>query len=176
MEGDAKGQVGGMEMSEKERRRLADESRVWRCHGCGGRTNEDILKEEGGEANEGSQTRTMIPEELKFGFKDQMAKHEDKGKGKGIVLGDGSNASTDHDMASTQGPSESLPMNPTTTTVAQTSGSPESLTAQLPQAQPSPAPQPAAPPTNGSSPWLDKAITGVAAALAVMVIKKVVLS
>jgi len=41
------GQVGGLEASKEVRQRLARESRLWRCDGCGnqGRTNEEVMKE-----------------------------------------------------------------------------------------------------------------------------------
>ena len=39
------GQVGGMEAKAEVRERLARESKGWRCDGCGGRTNNDIMRE-----------------------------------------------------------------------------------------------------------------------------------
>jgi hypothetical protein len=39
------GQVGGMEAKTEVRERLARESKGWRCDGCGGRTNSDIMRE-----------------------------------------------------------------------------------------------------------------------------------
>ena len=39
------GQVGGLEASADVRKRLARESRKWRCEGCGRRTNEDVMGE-----------------------------------------------------------------------------------------------------------------------------------
>jgi ubiquitin-conjugating enzyme E2 J1 len=39
------GQVGGMEAKAEVRERLARESKGWRCDGCGGRTNSDIMQE-----------------------------------------------------------------------------------------------------------------------------------
>lgn len=176
MEGDAKGQVGGMEMSEGERRRLANESRGWRCQGCGGRTNENILKEEGREAGEGNEIQAVVPEELKFGFKDEMGKDGESGKGREDVMEEASNASTRHESASAPAVRESQPEAPITTTTTPVSGSRGNPAVQLPQVQPLP-PTPVTPsPSTGSPAWLDKAITGVAAALAVMVIKKVALS
>ena len=71
MEGGAKGQVGGMEMGEAERRRLAEESRAWKCLGCGGRTNNEILRSQQ-EEGATSSAAEIIPDELKFGYKDEM--------------------------------------------------------------------------------------------------------
>lgn len=86
METDPKGQLGGLDTSEAVRRRLAGESRAWRCAGCGGRTNEDIIKEceeaakaaeaeeaEGGGGSSKSKD-VEVPTELKLGFRDEMEK------------------------------------------------------------------------------------------------------
>lgn len=170
MEGDAKGQVGGMEMPEKERRRLAGESRTWRCQGCGGRSNQDILKEEGGEGGEGKGSEHVVPEELKFGFRDQMAAAESKdvvrGKGKEAI----SASTTDPVPASASAASPSPPTMSSTEAIHPTrtvpTASPSHLTPPLPttthQMQ-----------SDGVPAWVDKAITALVAALAVMVIKKI---
>ena len=39
------GQVGGMEAKAEVRERLARESKSWRCEGCGGRTNNETMRE-----------------------------------------------------------------------------------------------------------------------------------
>lgn len=78
MSGEAKGQVGGLDMSEDGRKRLARESRGWRCAGgCGGRTNQEVLREceeewkamegEGGERKEDA-----VPEELRLEYRDDL--------------------------------------------------------------------------------------------------------
>ena len=173
MEGDAKGQVGGMEMPEKERRRLAGESKSWRCQGCGGRSNEDILREEGGEAGEGKDNEHVVPEELKFGFRDQMAAAEsssDVAKDKGMQVV--STPAPDHSPASASAaspppPTASPPMaiHPTrTVAVPSASHSPPPLPTAIRQSQ-----------SDGVPAWVDKAITGLVAALAVMIIKKILL-
>ena len=168
MEGDAKGQVGGMEMPRTERERLADESRWWKCAGCGGRSNEDILKEEGGEGEEGKPEQ-MIPEELKFGFRDQMEgkKEEkiDKGKAKEVVSSPVPESGSVVPSTPQRGrrgqiapaTSQSFPA--------------ASVTAQTPQPAPTTIPLRTRP--DGVPAWVDKAITGVVAALAVMLIKKI---
>lgn len=81
METDPKGQLGGLDTSEAVRKRLAGESRAWRCTGCGGRTNEEIIKEceeaaKAAEAEEGgSKSKDVeVPTELKLGFRDEMEK------------------------------------------------------------------------------------------------------
>ena len=167
MEGDAKGQVGGMEMPESERRRLAEESRAWRCLSCGGRSNETILVEEGGETV-GEERRIVeaIPEELKFGFKDEMGGSEGKGKGKESTQDQPSSVIAEAAPGSTSSEMPTAPRTPVPATPA----------AQILRPQPTPTRPAARPQLNGSPAWLDKTITGVAAALAVMVIKKVAFS
>ena len=170
MEGDAKGQVGGMEMPEKERRRLAGESRTWRCQGCGGRSNQDILKEEGGEGGEGKASEHVVPEELKFGFRDQMAAAESKdvarGKGKEAISASATNpvpasASAASPSPPTMSPTEAI--HPTRTVPT---ASPSHVAPPLPTATRQMQ-------SDGVPAWVDKAITGLVAALAVMVIKKI---
>ncbi|ERF68677.1 hypothetical protein EPUS_05738 [Endocarpon pusillum Z07020] len=78
------GQVGGMEASENFRNVLAKSSRQWRCDGCGGKTNEeimrdwwDICREKG--INVGEEVGLEeLPEGLRLGFKDQIGKDEKK--------------------------------------------------------------------------------------------------
>ena len=171
MEGDAKGQVGGMEMPEKERRRLAGESKTWRCQGCGGRSNQDILKEEGGEGGEGQGSEHVVPEELKFGFRDQMAAAEKKVVASGKGMEAISASATDPVSASASAASPSPP-------TASSSTEAIHLTRTVPTASPShlAPPLPIAPrqmQSDGVPAWVDKAITGLVAALAVMVIKKI---
>ncbi|POS81036.1 ubiquitin-conjugating enzyme E2 6 [Diaporthe helianthi] len=83
METDAKGQLGGLDTTDAVRTRLAAESKGWRCAACGGRTNEDIMREcEGAaraaaeaEAGEGrAAAEVVVPPELSMGFKDEMEK------------------------------------------------------------------------------------------------------
>lgn len=73
METDAKGQLGGIECNDDQRRRLAKESHAWKCSTCL-KSNADILKECVEAAKEhGSQVETEVPKELKMGFKDEMS-------------------------------------------------------------------------------------------------------
>jgi len=175
MEGDAKGQVGGMEMPEKERKRLAGESRSWRCQGCGRRTNEDILREEGGEASEGKQSEPVIPEGLRFGFKDDM--------GKAAAQEASEDKSQQTQPIATPAPAVTSSVTPSTTsqnTPASSSSTSPQPTRTIIAPSTAAVPQPVAAPTrqvqsDGVPAWVDKAITGLAAALAVMVIKKILL-
>jgi ubiquitin-conjugating enzyme E2 J1 len=91
METDVKGQLGGLEASEAVRRRLAAESRGWRCGVCcGGKSNGEILGEceervrelgggEGGAVGE----EVKVPEELKMGWRDEMEGRKKEKDGEG---------------------------------------------------------------------------------------------
>lgn len=170
MEGDAKGQVGGMEMPEKERKRLAEESRQWKCHGCGSRTNECILKEEGGEGSGDSKGQQVVPEELKFGFRDEMGKKREE------------QAESSESQRISVLPMDNIPA--TAPTVTQTLPATTSTTSARLPPTPSIAPLAHVPTlvpnpqrrvqSNGVPAWIDKVITGLLAALAVLVIKKIV--
>ena len=75
MAGEAKGQVGGLEMGEAPRKRLASESRTWRCTGCWGKTNEEVLTEVQGlcdEKGEGQRREESVPEELRLAYREEM--------------------------------------------------------------------------------------------------------
>ncbi|KAE9373979.1 UBC-like protein, partial [Stipitochalara longipes BDJ] len=72
METDAKGQLGGLECSVKERERMAEVSSSWRCPSCG-KSNGDIMKECGEAAKEkGEEKEVVVPSDLKMGWKDEM--------------------------------------------------------------------------------------------------------
>lgn len=175
MEGDAKGQVGGMDMPVAERERLAEESRGWRCRGCGGRRNEDILREEGGEEGKPG-GKVDVPEELKFGFRDQMeaSKEEkvDKGKGKEVM------AEAPGQQVGSQG-QEGKPQMQERVLQTQQMVAPPVPAAPVPRTVQPLRPTPTVPPlqqrtsVDGVPAWVDKAITGVVAALALLIIKKI---
>lgn len=79
METDPRGQLGGLETTDDVRRRLAAESRAFRCAACGGRSNADIMAEAEAEAAEHAATaagaagvEVQVPAELKMGWRDEM--------------------------------------------------------------------------------------------------------
>ncbi|KAJ4389071.1 hypothetical protein N0V93_006533 [Gnomoniopsis smithogilvyi] len=87
METDPKGQLGGLDTSEAVRKQLATQSRAWKCSGCGGRPNEEIIREceeaakaadaeAEGEAESSRKAKEVeVPAELKLGFRDEMEKN-----------------------------------------------------------------------------------------------------
>ncbi|MCJ1465759.1 hypothetical protein MMC07_004378 [Pseudocyphellaria aurata] len=187
MEGGARGQVGGMEMGDGERRRLASESRAWRCMGCGGKENQEILKgeeercrSEGGRRQAGEE----VPKELKLEFRDEM---RDAGKTEtdtsGLIRSEESPIipTVSPTTSSSNASSRMLPIASTATVSPQTAAPPISSVASTTHvasaAPPAFAPVSAPPPPIGRSDpvpaWIDKAIAGLVAGLAFMVIKKV---
>lgn len=88
METDPKGQLGGLDTSEAVRKQLATQSRAWKCGGCGGRPNEEIIREceeaakaadaeadAEGESSRNKAKEVEVPAELKLGFRDEMEKN-----------------------------------------------------------------------------------------------------
>jgi ubiquitin-conjugating enzyme E2 J1 len=77
MEGEARGQVGGIESDEGTRRRLAEGSGGFVCGTCG-RRNSEIMEEQGRLAKEAEDAEgarreeSRVPEELKLVYKDEM--------------------------------------------------------------------------------------------------------
>lgn len=97
METDARGQLGGLDTSDAVRRRLAAESKGWRCAACA-RSNAEIIAETeercreldssggGAEGSGGERQEVEVPAELKLGFRDEMEKakaQQQAGEGEG---------------------------------------------------------------------------------------------
>jgi ubiquitin-conjugating enzyme E2 J1 len=74
MDTEAKGQIGGVECDASERRKLAAKSAVFKCGICG-KSNEEILSENGGE---GGKDDVVVPEELRLAYKDELEKGKEK--------------------------------------------------------------------------------------------------
>ena len=79
MSGEAKGQVGGLDMNEASRKSLADESRAWTCPTCA-KSNLAIIKECEEEwkemhadgADSAKSDENEIPAELRLAYRDDM--------------------------------------------------------------------------------------------------------
>ena len=182
MEGDARGQVGGMEMGRGERERLAGESRGWRCGGCGGRRNEDILREEGGDGGERGKGGggVVVPEELKFGFRDEMGGGKGEGGEPGVAKVS-AEASSAKENPTAPTITQALPTSSSSTTTSpqpqptRTIPLPSTTTANVPPPQQTIAPSARQVPSDGVPAWVDKAIAALVAALAFMVMRKLLL-
>lgn len=83
METDPKGQLGGLDATDAVRRRMATESRAWKCQACG-KTNEEIIREceEAAKEHQGEGERqpdVEVPSDLKMGWRDEMDKNNNSG-------------------------------------------------------------------------------------------------
>jgi ubiquitin-conjugating enzyme E2 J1 len=88
MDTDAKGQLGGMDAGEAVRRKMARESREWKCGSCG-RVNAEVMKEqEEAAAGEESRKEDEVPEQLRLAFREDLSKGkaEEKAEGNGAVV------------------------------------------------------------------------------------------
>lgn len=197
MEGDAKGQVGGLDASEEARREWARLSRSWSCSICSeGKCNEDILREWGQVCREkgvnvdgqegvgvgvgagGDKARggsDEVPAGLKFSYRDEM---------------NGSSATTATATTSTSTATDASPNTPaptpstsTSTASATTAPSrPSSITTSPSNSRIPNNPQPSinidatlqSSSVPDSSTWLDWAIIGVLTALVAMILKKII--
>ena len=202
MAGEAKGQVGGLDMQEGARKRLALESKTWRCQGCGGKSNEEILKEVEKEAQTSGETRKedTVPEELRLAYREDL----------GEKTPTSSNINNSSGSVSVAVPGASLP-SPSLAKFGQSANSGRSdaerttkISTRLLDGTSSPvsvattqsAMSPTARPSIGASSstgqsthaltntisreepipaWLDKAITGLVFGLAFMILKKILL-
>lgn len=192
MDVDAKGQVGGLEMSEQGRRQLAGESRGWRCgvEGCnGGRTNEEILRE----WREGvCRARGVVDEESGQGGRgeaEKEEKQEDETRERDAAQSTSAPVAEPAPAPVSEGPREP-------SRESQHQPQPHSQQQQqpipspAPQHQPQPQPQPqtqlqsqSQPVTTTATattatvsqenPWLDRAIIGVLIALIVTIMRRV---
>jgi ubiquitin-conjugating enzyme E2 J1 len=92
MDTDAKGQLGGMDAGEAVRRKMARESREWKCGSCG-RVNAEVMKEqEEAAAGEEGRKEDEVPEQLKLAFREDLGKGKAEEKGQGndaVVVGTG---------------------------------------------------------------------------------------
>jgi len=134
MESKPQGQVGALECSDEQRRKIAETSGKWKCEACA-KSSAEILKESEAAAKEmGLDTKVEeeTPAELKIGFK---VKKEDGAGAKGGANGGG--------PATDVTPTPTQPVVP-----QQQQPSPQTQ----PQPQPQPQPQQAPPAVNGYLP------------------------
>lgn len=93
MDTDAKGQLGGMDAGEAVRRKMARESREWKCGSCG-RVNAEVMREqEEAAAGEEGRKEDEVPEQLRLAFREDLGKGkvDEKAEGSGVV-GEGTGA------------------------------------------------------------------------------------
>ena len=162
MDTDARGQLGGMDSSEEVRKRLASQSKNWKCSACG-KSNETIMQEQEEYVKEkgGESMVERVPEELRLAYREDLSS---------------TNGDTTKAQSNTENKAPEASRAPNNdTTVVQTL-QPETQQ----QRPPAPRTQPAQ--TNqvqqqrqdeGIPPWIDKAIYGVLAALLYLLWKRI---
>jgi ubiquitin-conjugating enzyme E2 J1 len=143
METEAKGQLGGLDTNEAERKRYAERSVSWRCTACG-KSNGDILKEcaeaarakeaENGEGS--SRIEETVPPELKIGFKPDNAESSSEKPAQAAPTSD---ISIQMEAATYPAarPAQGVPQ-PTASSASSTSGSSPAMVTQSPQNVPTP--------------------------------------
>lgn len=81
MDSEAGGAVGGLNADESVRRRLAAESKGWKCATCG-RGNGEIMEEQERMVREaggtGEEVVETVPEELRLGYRDEMGRQDEE--------------------------------------------------------------------------------------------------
>ncbi|KAI9834286.1 MAG: hypothetical protein M1826_004210 [Phylliscum demangeonii] len=222
---EAHGQLGGLECTEQARARLAVESLAWRCVGCGGRSNREIMgaveaemmmaaargpgqDQDDGTRKEGAGEGAgagSVPSELRLAFRDEMAAAAAAASGSGSASASGSapgeeqigeqampgcgpsTPSAPPSQPLRAGPSNSVPPlpPPSSSHVPPSAAVSTSRATSTATTLHHPAPRPTtttnttttnttttthAPPLPS---WIDKAISGIVACLAIMILKKV---
>ena len=159
MDTDARGQLGGMDSSEEVRKRLANQSKNWKCSTCG-KTNEVIMQEQEEYVKEkgGESAKEVVPEELRLAYREDLSVANGDANKKQDGIPSVGDATSDSNTAA-------QPAVPATTQQQQ---SPPGPTLQV--AQPNQAQQRRQ--NEGIPPWIDKAIYMVLAALLYFLWKK----
>ncbi|KAF2278696.1 UBC-like protein [Westerdykella ornata] len=175
MDTDAKGQLGGIECTQQARKKMAVESRLYKCAVCA-KSNAEIIKEREEaaalqEAKEGKRKEEEIPEELRLAYRDELNKESEA---------DGQQQKEPKGKEKAHDPSEALTASTPATGPAVT---PAAKPAAVPIAEPvprptatvqAPVPQQAVRVTSEPSlAWVDACIYAVVAALIFMVLRKV---
>ncbi|OJZ85641.1 hypothetical protein ASPFODRAFT_207508 [Aspergillus luchuensis CBS 106.47] len=166
MDGDAKGQVGGLDVADEVRRRYARESKAWRCDGCEGskgRGNEVVMREWWGVCRE----RGVVVE-----GEEDFEGEEDKSEGKDVDEAAVADAGISAGVDTSQIPqAEVQPQQPQQQQQLQQQHTPPAATRPPPPVPAAPA-APAAAATSQDTPWLDRAIIGVIIALVAMILRR----
>lgn len=177
MDTDAKGQLGGMDSPEEVRKRLAGQSRVGKCAVCG-KTNEEIMREqdENVKAVGAESVKTdEVPEELRLAYRDDLKEKEKSEEKKAEGAKDGAVANGTAPAPAPAPASDPIArepaQQPTPTPTRPASGPapvPPAVAASAAQQQQRQRAQQ----DDGVPAWIDKAIYGIVAALAFLILKR----
>ncbi|KAI7264301.1 UBC-like protein [Hortaea werneckii] len=164
MDTSASGQLGGMDASEEVRKRLASQSRAWKCPTCN-KTNEEVMKEQEEaveEQGDSAKKADEVPEELRLAYREDLSKNGAKTEEKM------------KDDAAAQKPEPAPAQSqPAQSTVAAQATS-QSLQAPVPVMRQPPAQQAPRRQEEAVPAWIDKAIYGVVIALIILLYRKLV--
>ncbi|KAI2983786.1 hypothetical protein CBS147344_7514 [Aspergillus niger] len=180
MDGDAKGQVGGLDVGEEVRRAYARSSRGWRCEGCEGsslRGNEEVMREWWGVCREAGVRVEGEDFGGEFGVDEQedekkvVEEEEEEEEGVDEAAAAGADAAvtaaTDTPRVQQEPPSQPQPQPQPQQQLQQ--HTPPATRPSVP-ATPASASAPAT--TSQDTPWLDRAIVGVIIALVAMILRR----
>ncbi|KAK5119069.1 hypothetical protein LTR62_000280 [Meristemomyces frigidus] len=170
MDTSASGQLGGMEASDDVRRRMAAQSPGFKCAACAKsnseimREQDEVVKEAGGDGKK----EEVVPEELRLAYREQLGEKKGEGDAGKAQAPLGSNVPVTEQQKSLQ----------SATTAASASGSTAQspapsvpvATGTQPQGQPQTQQQQRAA-EEALPPWIDKAIWGIVAALAIVLFR-----
>ncbi|KAL1995140.1 hypothetical protein VTN49DRAFT_1327 [Thermomyces lanuginosus] len=164
MDGDPKGQIGGVDAPDEVRRMLAQKSREWRCECLQGKTNAEALQE----WREMCRSKGIDPDEEEKGAAPpkEMQLHV-KNPPESAKSGNETNTtsvSQEQSSPPRAGTTESGMEQPRTTAAVATPRTPSA-----PSSTGSPPPN-----VSQESPWLDRAIIGVFIALVFMILRRLV--
>ena len=172
MDTEARGQLGGLEAGEGVRKRLAAESRRWGCGVCGRengevmREQEELAREAGREGEgEGGGGKEEVPKELSLGYRDEMGKAEGK-------EAEAEGAESTSAPAPGAQPAGVAGQSSAPAAAPEPASAPAPVPAQRPPQAPAlQAQQPRRPPPVAEEipAWIDTAIYGVVAAIAILV-------
>jgi ubiquitin-conjugating enzyme E2 J1 len=182
MDGDAKGQLGGLDATDEVRKMWAERSRSWSCDCMEGKTNEQFLNEwrevclEKGVSVD-DEGRETVPEELRMSYKKQSEEAKSQSEKTEEAISSEATSeqqsqepipvpqetSTAAEPERRARPAQSVPQpTPTRTTTTTTTTTTTNTIQTTTRANPSPQ----------DNPWLDRAIVGVVIALLFMIMRR----
>ena len=186
MDGDAKGQVGGLDVSEEVRRDYARRSGDWCCEVCG-KSNETILgewrdycKENGVEVGDMGDEKVVSPASKEGGKKDDTDATRQEAQSEKIVQDESVAVSEEsaQQQSAPEGVQAAFAPPPSTSIATSTPvAGPDAqthLAAPAPRQPVAPYPAQAVASQQSEDPWLDRAIIGVLVALVFMILRRMV--
>lgn len=168
-----------MNAAEGVRKRLAAESKAWRCTGCG-KSCEEVMREQEERVkeaeSEGRRKEEAVPQELKLGYRDELGKEGEAGSRKADeATADLSAGSSTQQQQQREPVDSSTVKTPVQASIPATAGpamQPPTTSAPV-QRQLQQQPLQQRPAAQADVPtWIDKAIIGVVVALAYILLRK----